>query len=149
MGRAARRAHVATRNPRTRRGGAARSFAFHRSSLASSSISAHVNRPNETFIQAVVSLFPPRPFSFLPLSDNFSNVFDLRFDSSPDRCSRDYLSIYRKRDKWREIPYRLFFSSTIVFFFLYLSRNRDEMMSREEERRGELAELDRNPSDVA
>lgn len=149
MGRAARRAHVATRNPRTRRGGAGRSFAFHRSSLASSSISAHVNRPNETFIQAVVSLFPPRPFSFLPLSDNFSNVLDLRFDSSPDRCLRDYLSIYRKRDKWREIPYRLFFSSAIVFFFLCLSRNRDETMSSEEERRGELAELDRNPSDVA
>lgn len=149
MGRAARRAHVATRNPRTRRGGAGRSFAFRRSSLASSSISAHVNRPNETFIQAVVSLFPPRPFSFLPLSDNFSNVLDLRFDSSPDRCPRDYLSTYRKRDKWREIPYRLFFSSAIVFFFLCLSRNRDETMSSEEERRGELAELDRNPSDVA
>ena len=49
----------------------------------------------------------------------------------------------------KEIPYRLFFSSAIVFFFLCLSRNRDETMSSEEERRGELAELDRNPSDVA
>lgn len=146
MGRAARRAHVATRNPRTRREGASRSFAFHRSSLASSSISAHVNRPNETFIQAVVSLFPPRPFSFRSpiIFPTFST-----FDSTPVRIDVRGITFPPTANEISGAKFRIDYSFPRRLYFFCLSRNRDETMSREEERRGELAELDRNPSDVA